>query len=45
MEGRLMISKPNENNSINVSNLSSGIYLLEMVLKDHSKEIRKIVKQ
>ena len=42
--GRLLISEPNENNSIHTSSLTSGMYVLEFTLNDHSKQYRKVVK-
>jgi DNA gyrase/topoisomerase IV subunit B len=42
--GRLILSTPNENNSIHTSSFTSGMYVLEFILNDHSKQYRKVVK-
>jgi len=44
LEGRLLLSFPNENNSIPASSLVSGSYILEFLFNDHSNEYRKVVK-
>jgi photosystem II stability/assembly factor-like uncharacterized protein len=44
LEGRLLISVLIETNSINTVSLSSGIYLMEFILKDQSRVYRKVVK-
>jgi len=41
---RLMISEPNEDNSIHTSSLASGMYVLEFVFSDQSREYKKVVK-
>ena len=44
LNGRLLISQPNGNNSIRTSSLSSGIYFLEFIFNDQSREYKKVVK-
>ncbi|MEI7831309.1 MAG: T9SS type A sorting domain-containing protein, partial [Prolixibacteraceae bacterium] len=44
LDGRLLIEKTIGPNSINTASLSPGIYLLEFILKDHSRVYRKVVK-
>jgi len=44
LDGRLLISRSVETNSINTSSLTSGIYLMEFILKDQSRVYRKVVK-
>jgi photosystem II stability/assembly factor-like uncharacterized protein len=44
LNGRLLISKAIVNNSINTTSLSSGIYVIEFILKDRSRVYRKVVK-
>lgn len=44
VDGRMRMSEPNENNSIHTSSLAKGIYLLEFVFKDQSREYKKVIK-
>jgi photosystem II stability/assembly factor-like uncharacterized protein len=44
MNGRLLITEPNENNLIHTSSLASGMYVLEFVFSDQSREYKKVVK-
>jgi photosystem II stability/assembly factor-like uncharacterized protein len=44
LNGRLLLSEPNENNSIHTSSLVSGMYVLEFVFSDQSREYEKVVK-
>jgi photosystem II stability/assembly factor-like uncharacterized protein len=44
LNGQRLISEPNENNSIHTSSLASGMYVLEFVLSDQSREYKKVVK-
>lgn len=44
LNGQLLISGQNENNSINTSSLTSGIYLAEFIFSDKSREFKKVVK-
>jgi len=44
VQGQLLISKKGETNTINTTSLSSGIYLMEFILNNNSKEYKKIVK-
>jgi len=41
---RLLISEPNEDNSIQTSSLASGMYVLEFVFNDQSREYKKVMK-
>ena len=42
--GRVLISKVNENNSIETSSLASGVYLVEFIFKDQSRKYKKVIK-
>ena len=42
--GRVLISKINENNSIETSSLASGVYLVEFIFKDQSRKYKKVIK-
>jgi len=44
VEGQKIISKQTEANYINTFSLSSGMYMLEFIFNDRTKEYRKIVK-
>ena len=44
VDGRMRMSEPNENNSIHTSSLAKGIYLLEFIFKDQSREYKKVIK-
>ncbi len=44
LNGELIHSELNQNNSIHTSSLSSGVYILEFIFNDQSKEYTKVVK-
>ncbi|MEI8112746.1 MAG: T9SS type A sorting domain-containing protein [Bacteroidia bacterium] len=44
LNGQLVHSEQNPNNSIHTSSLTSGVYILEFIFNDQSKEYTKVVK-
>jgi hypothetical protein len=43
LEGRLVLSQEIKNNSINISKLSSGVYMLKIISNSKSKVVKLIV--
>ncbi|MEI8202536.1 MAG: T9SS type A sorting domain-containing protein [Bacteroidota bacterium] len=44
IQGKLLITTPNESNYINTSSLTNGMYVIEFILNDKTRIYRKLIK-